>query len=228
MNFKMISIFLAISFLAIGCVSAADDNATDETVLSAVDDNASLASVDEDVLSAVDDVSDEDVLSIVDDNASLASVDEDVLSAVDEDVSEGYVLSVSEDNASLSSAEKNQISVSVGDDSKLSASVAEPKISMSNSEQKLTSIYDQVYSSKVWKSILLTKFKVKKSWSKHKRDKKIRKYWKKALKKVKKLVRKYTARGWTYERKLWTWQVGTYKVSYQYYLQFSKTEYYTI
>ena len=127
MNFKMISIFLAISFLAIGCVSAADDNATDETVLSAVDDNA-----------------------------SLASVDEDVLSAVDEDVSEGYVLSVSEDNASLSSAEKNQISVSVGDDSKLSASVAEPKISMSNSKQKLTSIYDQVYSSKVWKSILLT------------------------------------------------------------------------
>ena len=84
MNFKMISIFLAISFLAIGCVSAADDNATDETVLSAVDDNASLASVDEDVLSAVDDVSDEEIQKILDAASNEDMSEEDFDKLVDE------------------------------------------------------------------------------------------------------------------------------------------------
>ena len=41
-------------------------------------------------------------------------------------------------------------------------------------------IHDKVYSKKEWKTVKLTSFKVKKSWSKSKRDKTINKYYKKA------------------------------------------------
>ena len=139
------------------------------------------------------------------------------------------ILSASiEEKVSLVNSATNHVSFCSIDNSKISSSDSQPKVSMSISNQtsKLTSIYDKVYSHTDWKSILLTKFKVKKSWPKHKRDKKIRKYWKKAMKKVNKLVKKYTKKGWTYERRQWIWDVGQSKVTYWYYLQFTKTVYY--
>ena len=87
-------------------------------------------------------------------------------------------------------------------------------------------IYDKVYSYKKWKTVKLTSFKVKKSWSKNKRDKIINKKYNKANKKVNKLSSKYGKKGWTYEGTYWNWHVGKYKVSYKYYAQFSNTKYY--
>ena len=88
-------------------------------------------------------------------------------------------------------------------------------------------IYDKVYSYKKWKTVKLKSFKVKKSWSKNKRDKIINKKYNKANKKVNKLSSKYGKKGWTYEGTYWNWHVGKYKVSYKYYAQFSKTKYYS-
>lgn len=88
-------------------------------------------------------------------------------------------------------------------------------------------VYDKVYSYKKWKTVKLTSFKVKKSWSKNKRDKIINQKYKKANKKAKKLNNKYSKKGWTYEGTYWDWNVGSSKVSYKYYVQFSKTQYYS-
>jgi len=247
MNLKFIGIVLAIFFLAMVSVSAADENITNDEILSGDVDDVSSVSSDDDLLGvSVDDDSGEEVLSVsVEDNVSSVSDDDLLGVSVDDDSGEEVlsvsvednVSSVSDDdllgasveyNVSSYSIDENKLSACAVDSVKQSKSNVEQKISMSLSGQNavLSSIYDKVYPHDEWKSILLTKFKVKKSWSKYKRDKKIRKYWKKAMKKVKRLVKKYTRKGWTYEGRQWTWQVGRYKVSYQYYLQFSKTEYY--
>ena len=200
MNLKVIVVLFAIFFLSVVSVSAADENITNGDIVANIGDNTSSVSVEDDLLGV----------------------------GMDEDSCDGDVLSVSaEDNVSSVNVCENKLSVSV-DDSSISKSNSEQKISMSISQQdsKLSSIYDKVYSHKEWKSILLTKFNVKKSWSKHKRDKKIRKYWKKAMKKVNKLVKKYSKKGWVYEGTQWQWDVGNYKVKYRYYLQFSQTHYY--
>ena len=206
MNLKFIGIVLAIFFLAMVSVSAADENITNDEILSGDVDDVSSVSSDDDLLGvSVDDDSGEEVLSVsVEDNVSSVS-DDDLLGASIE-----Y-------NVSSDSIDENKLPACAVDSVKQSKSNVEQKISMSLSGQNavLSSIYDKVYPHDEWKSILLTKFKVKKSWSKYKRDKKIRKYWKKALKKVKRLVKKYTRKGWTYEGRQWTWQVGQYKVSYR-------------
>ena len=217
MDFKLVSIFLVIFFLAVTSVSAVDENITGTDDALSITDENSLTLSDEAA-------SQEDNLSVSDSEEAISAAEDENLTISDADDE----ISIAEDeNLTVSRSNDIPVSVSLASASVLtSADEAEPALSLPADDVKLTGIYDKVYSTKKWKTVKLTSFKVKKSWSKAKRDKKINRKYKAANKKLSKVIRKYTRKGWAYEDCLWTWQVGTYKVSYQYSARFYKTVYY--
>lgn len=222
MNIKVISVFLIIFFLAITAVSATTDNTTNTEEILTVN-------LDENQISTVESES----ISVSEENTTLTVENEEELAAPMENniltIENKEPIIISKENTTIIVKNNEILGACLNTAGTLSSS-SEPILSVSQSQDNtvLTSIYGKVYSTKVWKTITLISFKVKKSLPKYERDKIIQKKYKIALKKVNKNYYKFTNKGWTYERCLWTWQVGSYQVNYQYSIQFSKRVYYTV
>ena len=241
MDVKYVYVFLAIFFLTISAVSAAENVTNEDFMLSVVEDyddlavynNVSLSGGNADCLAVSSDAdglnaTSEEILSISN-NVSLSGGDSDCL-AVYNNVSlsdgSGDCLAVSENVSCLASV--NELPVALSVESQLSASNNQPKLSMqvNQEDSKLTSIYDKVYSTKQWRTVGLFSIKYKYSWSKKKINQVTKKKVKSNTKKAKKIMKKYLKKGWTYSRVYYTWKYGKTAVKYWYYYQFYRTVYY--
>ena len=211
MNLKSISIFLVVFFLAIVAVSAADENITDDSLLTVAGDSEDLSvSINDNVsLSG----SDDDCLSVSDDNVSLSAAGEDCLS-------------VSSDNVSLASV--NELPVSVSVESSLAAPESQSKLSMPTDpdDSKLTSSSDVAYSKKQWKAVWLVSVKLKYTWSEKKMKKVLKQELIKNKKKINKIEKKYTKKGWNFKKVYYKIKYGKKLAKCKYYVQLYRTVHY--
>lgn len=211
MNLKSISIFLVVFFLAIAAVSAADENITDDSLLTVSGDSEDLSvSINDNVsLSG----SDDDCLSVSDDNVSLSAAGEDCLS-------------VSSDNVSLASV--NELPVSVSVESSLAAPESQSKLSMPTDpdDSKLTSSSDVAYSKKQWKAVWLVSVKLKYTWSEKKMKKVLKQELIKNKKKINKIEKKYTKKGWNFKKVYYKIKYGKKLAKCKYYAQLYRTVHY--
>lgn len=211
MNLKSISIFLVVFFLAIVAVSAADENITDDSLLTVAGDSEDLSvSINDNVsLSG----SDDDFLSVSDDNVSLSAAGEDCLS-------------VSSDNVSLASI--NELPVSISVESSLAAPESQSKLSMPTDpdDSKLTSSSDVAYSKKQWKAVWLVSVKLKYTWSEKKMKKVLKQELIKNKKKINKIEKKYTKKGWNFKKVYYKIKYGKKLAKCKYYVQLYRTVHY--
>ena len=216
MNVKYVFVLLAVFFLAISAVCAAENVTADDAAVSAVDDLAG-----EDVSVAGDS------LAASGDEDAVASADEEILTAHSEDASaDDECLAASSDENIVASVNNEPVSVSA--ESQLSASDDHPVVSVSVNQDnsKLTSIYDKVYSTKKWKTVGWFTITYKYKWSKKKINKVTKKKMKSAKKRAKKVMKKYVKKGWHYDDYYYSVKYGKHSIRYKYYLQFYKTVYY--
>lgn len=213
----MMLAILLVSLFAISTVSAMDNVTGD--VVSVEEQNDAEISVKE---------ADSEVVSA--ENVSIENDSDEVLAANDKNVSsddcDKDVLSASEENIALSSS--NEYTIAVSPESSLSVSNGGSVLSvpLNREDSKLTSIYDKVYSTKVWKTVKIGTLKLKYSWSKKKMNKVAKKKTKSIIKKLKKVKRKYTKKGWIYNRVFYNYNYGKKSAVFKYYVQFYKTVYY--
>ena len=198
-------------FLAIAAVSAADENITDDSLLTVSGDSEDLSvSINDNVsLSG----SDDDCLSVSDDNVSLSAAGEDCLS-------------VSSDNVSLASV--NELPVSVSVESSLAAPESQSKLSMPTDpdDSKLTSSSDVAYSKKQWKAAWLVSVKLKYTWSEKKMKKVLKQELIKNKKKINKIEKKYTKKGWNFKKVYYKIKYGKKLAKCKYYAQLYRTVHY--
>ena len=194
MNLKSISIFLVVFFLAIVAVSAADENITDDSLLTVAGDS-------------------EDLSVSSNDNVSLSAAGEDCLS-------------VSSDNVSLASV--NELPVSVSVESSLAAPESQSKLSMPTDpdDSKLTSSSDVAYSKKQWKAVWLVSVKLKYTWSEKKMKKVLKQELIKNKKKINKIEKKYTKKGWNFKKVYYKIKYGKKLAKCKYYVQLYRTVHY--
>ena len=198
-------------FLAIAAVSAADENITDDSLLTVAGDSEDLSvSINDNVsLSG----SDDDCLSVSDDNVSLSAAGEDCLS-------------VSSDNVSLASV--NELPVSVSVESSLAAPESQSKLSMPTDpdDSKLTSSSDVAYSKKQWKAVWLVSVKLKYTWSEKKMKKVLKQELIKNKKKINKIEKKYTKKGWNFKKVYYKIKYGKKLAKCKFYVQLYRTVHY--
>lgn len=216
MNVKYVFVLLAVFFLAISAVCAAENVTGDDAVVSAVDDLAC-----EDVSVAGDS------LATSSEEDAVASVDEEILTAPSEDASaDDEPLAASSDDDSVASVNNEPVSLSA--ESQLSVSDNHPVVSVSVNQDnsKLTGIYDKVYSREDWRTVGWFTITYKYKWSKKKINKVTKKKLKSKKKRAKKVMKKYVKKGWHYYDIYYTVKYGKHSVRYKYYLQFYRTVYY--
>ena len=213
MNIKSISIFLVIFFLTMVTVSATNENITsDETLLMTNENN-------------------EDLTATYHENTSSDNTNDNIISiSHSENVSSNNndnVLSISNDESFVLS-KSNELPVAVSVNSKLSTSTEQPKLStpINQEDEKLTSIYDKVYSRKEWRTVGILSIVLKYKWSKSVINKVVKQRIKLGIKREKIIIKKFTRKGWTYSRVYYTSHYGKTAARFNYYLQFYKTVYF--
>ena len=231
MNIKSISIFLVIFFLTMVTVSATNENITsDETLLMTNENNEDLTATYHENTSS--DNTNDNIISISnDENVSLANTNNvSLIAEHSENVSSNNndnVLSISNDESFVLS-KSNELPVAVSVNSKLSTSTEQPKLStpINQEDEKLTSIYDKVYSRKEWRTVGILSIVLKYKWSKSVMNKVVKQRTKLGIKREKIIIKKFTRKGWTYSRVYYTSHYGKTAARFNYYLQFYKTVYF--
>ena len=201
---KIITItFLLLAILAIGAVSAAEQNATDDLVSVEQTDEISTCCNNSEILSA--DNNDDEVIAINDNNSEMLSAgnnDDEVIAISENNDNDDEVLSISENNSKILGVKNNNvISDSNNDVLSNSSSGNDPEVIYKNTEYKTFTV-GTVKFLKKYKKMALKGYKIpskknKKAWKNHKSYlKAYKKQMKKFKKSAKKIFTKLVAAHW--------------------------------
>lgn len=222
MNIKYVGVLLLVFAVAISAVSASENITNEDNVLAVEEEVNDLSISYENNVT----VASEDSLAVFSENVNvtdgpLAVSSENITLATEDSDS----LAVSSDNVTLSVV--NEIPVAVSIETELTAQNNETKLSVPvEPEPVLSSIYDKVYSKKMWKTVWICSLSLKYTWSSKKMKQVANKKTKAMKKKVYSKIKTNMKKGWKYNRVYYTTSYGRTKAVCRYYLQFYRTVYY--